>query len=205
MSDPQFLDEIYHQTEQGEAADIYAKWAQTYEAELAANGYVTPGRCAEALASIDPSHAGPVIDLGCGTGLGGLALKAAGFEEVDGVDFSPEMLVLAAKHGCYRHLAEADLTGPIEAPATGYAHAVAMGVISPGHAPAEAISHALALLPSGGALVFSLNDHALADYRFEAHINEVVDGGWADVVFKEYGPHIPARELNAMVYGLRKR
>ena len=205
MAETEFLDEIYHQTEQGETVEIYAKWAETYEAELAKNGYVTPGRCAEALASIDPSHAGPVIDLGCGTGLGGLALRSAGFELIDGVDFSPEMLILAAQHGCYRHLAQADLSGPIEAPENCYAHAVAVGVISPGHAPAETISHALALLAPGGALVFSLNDHALADSRFEAHINEVVDGCWADVVFKEYGPHIPARELNAMVYGLRKR
>lgn len=205
MSNTNFLDRVYGVGDAQKTKAFYDEWAASYETELSANGYVTPGRCAEALASIDPDRAGPVIDLGCGTGLSGLALRAAGFEVIDGVDFSPEMLAAAQRHGCYRDLRQADLSAPFEAKEPVYAHAVAAGVLNPGHAPAETIIHTLNLLTPGGAFVFSLNDHALADSSFEARINDVVDGGSAELVFKEYGPHIPATGLNAMVYGVRKR
>ena len=47
------------------------------------------------------AHAGkgPVLDIGCGTGLVGEVLAA---RPVDGVDISPEMLAKARAQGCYR-------------------------------------------------------------------------------------------------------
>lgn len=189
---------------------LYDAWAPSYNAELMEAGYVTPERCAAAVADLlTEKHydlaTAPVLDLGCGTGLSGLALRAAGFEIVDGVDLSEEMLAVAEKHGCYRRLAAVDLSQPLTGMDGVYVHAVAAGVISPGHAPEETISQALQILPSGGCLVFSLNDHALEARTYEALVNDVVDCGLAEVVFKEYGPHIPARDFNAMIYGLRKR
>lgn len=203
-----FLDKAYELGGSEETVGFYDDWAKTYDAEIGENGYRTPGRCAEALKALDPSLAAPVIDLGCGTGLGGLALRKAGFAPVDGVDFSPGMLAEAKTLGCYRHLWTADLSKPlydqIPKPDTPYAHAIAAGVLNPGHAPASAILPIVDMLPSGGLFVFSLNDHALADSSYEARINDVVDGGWASVAFKDYGEHLPGAGIKAMVYGLQR-
>ena len=42
-------------------------------------------------------------------------------------------------------------------------------------------------LEPGGRLVFSFNDHALADPAHEAKVDSWVNGGRAKLLFKEYG------------------
>ena len=155
-----------------QAEEFYDDWAKTYEAEVGKNGYVTPGRCVDALLKLDPTISGPVIDLGCGTGLGGLALRKAGFQPIDGLDFSEGMLEVARVHGVYRELWQGDLSQPVKSDHGPYAHALAAGVLNPGHAPPVAVGHALDLLPAGGVFVFSLNDHALADQAFTGAVKD---------------------------------
>lgn len=206
MSDTEeYLHKAYGFEDTAKTESFYDDWAKSYDAEIAKNGYVTPGRCVDALLQLDPARSGPVIDLGCGTGLAGLALRKAGFEPVDGVDFSEGMLAIARTHNVYRDLWQGDLAQPVETPHGLYAHAVAAGVISPGHAPCQAVFSALDTIRPGGVLVFSLNDHALADRAYTAAVNEAVDGGAAELVFKEHGEHLPGTGLMATVFALRKR
>ena len=73
-----------------EAVEFYDDWADSYDEELGALGYVTPKRCAEALISVGADPSQPILDIGCGTGVSGAALKAAGFQKIDGVDPSPQ-------------------------------------------------------------------------------------------------------------------
>ena len=200
-----FLEEAYALDGVEGAKALYEGWAASYDAEIQENGYVTPRRCAEALAGLTDDLSAPVLDLGCGTGLSGLALRAAGFTTVDGLDISPAMLALSrARDGVYRSLGQVNPDQAIPAQGGDYAHVVAAGVISPDHAPAGTINEILDLLPSGGCLVFSLNDHALEDPSFPAKLAEVVEQGRASLEFKEYGDHLPGIGLSAWVYGLRK-
>ena len=78
-------------------------------------------------------------------------------------------------------------------------------MFSPGHAPAALIDTVVELLPAGGCFVFSLNDHALADPSYDEHIEAQVAGGLSEVAFREYGAHLPGRDLKAAVCVLRKR
>lgn len=64
-----------------------------------------------------------VIDLGCGTGLVGVALAATGAEIV-GVDLSPRMLEIAARRGAYAKLERGDLVEVLARIAAGSIHAV---------------------------------------------------------------------------------
>ena len=188
------------------AADFYGDWAGTYEDELTQNGYVTPARCAAALAEAASLPWAPVIELGCGTGLGGLALRAAGFECIDGVDISPEMLEHAAAKDIYRTLGPADLSQPLDwMPDDTYQNAAAIGVLNPNFMPAYLIDWVIEKLPSGGCFVFSLNDHALADGTMETRVLELTEYGVADLVFREAGDHLPGIELASTVYVLKKR
>lgn len=188
-----------------EAKPFYDDWAQAYESEVAAHGYVTPKRCAEALASYATDRSQPIMDLGCGTGLSGLALKAAGFAVIDGFDLSDGMLEEARDKGLYRALATADLSKPLEMPEGVYANAAAIGCVSPEYMPPTVIDQILGKLPSGGCLSFSVNDHAAADGTIRGRIHELIDCGWAELLFREYGDHIPKIGLNATVYVLRRR
>lgn len=208
MSRPprKFLSSAYHLGATYDARTLYEEWSASYDTEIAENGYATPGRCAAALArfAADPSQ--PVLDYGCGTGLSGLALRMAGFTTIDGLDVSPPMIRQAeARTGVYRQTVLGSLPDPLASVTGAYANAAAVGVISTGHAPPATVDALLAMLPPGGCLVLSLNDHALAVPEFPSKVEEVVASGLADCPFREHGPHLPGIGLESTVYLLRKR
>ena len=86
--------------------ELFDAFAPRFDAELeGALGYRTPALLAAMLEGVAP---GRVLDLGCGTGLSGVALR--GFAtRMEGVDLSPRMLAEARARGIYAALHEADL------------------------------------------------------------------------------------------------
>ncbi|MEM6375814.1 MAG: class I SAM-dependent methyltransferase [Pseudomonadota bacterium] len=198
-----FLDSAYGQTSPEQLRDFYDDWAGSYDAEVGENGYVTPRRVAEAMAAhIDLAQ--PVLDYGCGTGLSGLALRAAGFTKIDGMDPSEEMLAGARARQIYRRLDIMDLANPNPIPSDTY-HAIAcIGVISTGAAPPETLHMVMEALRGGGYLSLSYNDHALEDPAYEAALHAWLDNNRAKLLFKEYGPHLPGRDLKSNVYIVQK-
>lgn len=189
-----------------EARAFYDRWAGEYESELAENGYVTPLRCARALAEAASMPWAPLVEFGCGTGLGGAVLREHGFECIDGFDISPEMLEQARGKEIYRSLDLVDLSQPLgDIDRDTYQNAAAIGVLNPNHMPSTVFDEILHLLPAGGCFVFSLNDHALADGTMETRLLELTEYGVADLVFKEHGDHLPGIDLTSSVYVLKKR
>ena len=87
--------------------ELFDQFAPRFDAELeGALRYQTPALLAEALAA--QGAGGTVLDLGCGTGLSGVALKPVA-RRLEGVDLSPRMLDAARARGVYDALHEADL------------------------------------------------------------------------------------------------
>lgn len=206
MNDPEdFFKDIYQYTSLDETAAHYAKFAKAYDDAMAAGGYVTPGRCAGALETAGANKSVPVLDIGCGSGLSGLALKAQGFLLLDGTGYSEEMLAEARGKNLYRTLWQADMTQSDEVRAESYDTVNAAGVLNPAHAPPEALDNIMGLLRQGGLFAFSLNDHAISDGSYEGRIHMLIDGGFADLLHREYGEHMPTKNLKAWVYVLRKR
>lgn len=197
-----FLDKAYAARDAASTRALYDDWAASYEAEVAANGYATPGRCAEALKACIDDLADPILDFGCGTGLSGLALRLAGFETIDGVDLSAEMLDEARDKNVYRHLDQIEADQPL--PCNDYAAMAAIGVIGAGAAPITVLHTLMHALPKAGKLVFSFNDHALEDPLHEAGVAEWTDCGAAILLFKEHGDHLPGIDLKSNVYVLEK-
>src|SRR3954452_2069892 len=92
-----------------EVAGRYDEWAKGYDDDLAAWSYQAPAVVAETVVSRQPT-AGVVLDVGCGTGLVGLALRARGFAgEILGLDISQASLDLARQSGAYYSVERADL------------------------------------------------------------------------------------------------
>ena len=199
-----FLDRVYQARSAEETRALYDDWAASYESEVGENGYATPGRCAAALAKFLKDQTLPVLDFGCGTGLSGLALKLAGFEVIDGLDLSADMLAKAQEKMLYRHLEVIEAGAALPFAPGKYAAIAAIGVIGAGAAPISLLDVLMKGLAKGGLLVMSLNDHALADKKNEARINEWTDCGAARLLFREYGPHLPGLGMKSNVYVIEK-
>lgn len=196
-----FLDKAYAARDADSTRALYDDWSASYEAEVASNGYATPARCAEALAQFAPDQSQPLLDFGCGTGLAGLAFRLAGFEVIDGVDLSAEMLAQAKSKNVYRNLTQIDADAKLDGD---YRLISAVGVIGAGAAPISTLDTLMHALPSGGLLVFSFNDHALADPANTARLNEWLDCGAARLLFAEHGDHLPGQDMQSTVYVIEK-
>jgi predicted TPR repeat methyltransferase len=199
-----FLDKVYETGGAEDTRKLYDAWSDSYNAEISENGYQTPARVARAMARFSSDPSLPILDYGCGTGLSGGELQAAGFSTIDGADPSTGMLAQAQETGHFRELIELDLsrTLPIT---TGQYHAItAIGVISTGAGPASLMDTLMGFLPSGGLFGFSLNDHALEDADYLAGVARLQDAGHLARV-KEYGEHLPGMGLKSMIYVFEKK
>ena len=93
----------------GEVAARYDEWAKGYDGDLASWSYQAPTVVAETVVSRHP-ESGSVLDVGCGTGLVGRALRARGFAgQIVGLDISEASLEVARQCGAYDSVEQADL------------------------------------------------------------------------------------------------
>ena len=194
-----FLGTAYDLETGEQTLDHYQRWAETYDQEVGVdNGYAQPARCAATLAGVaDPcSH---VLDVGCGTGLSGLALRDSGFTRLDGCDFSPPMLERAAETGVYRQLFEADLNAGLDIDGDAYDHAVAVGVFSFGHIRPDALREVLRVVRAGGAVVVGVNDHFWEVGELPAELDAIEADGLASVASREHGEHLPGAAIMGWV------
>lgn len=91
--------------------DLFDRYAPRFDADLTGTlGYATPEALAALLERAGAAKDGcaEALDLGCGTGLSGVAL-APFAARIEGVDLSPRMLEEARARGLYHALHEADL------------------------------------------------------------------------------------------------
>tara|TARA_B100000586_G_scaffold116046_1_gene83619 strand:- start:94 stop:726 length:633 start_codon:yes stop_codon:yes gene_type:complete len=205
MAGEELLDAAYELQNADEALAHYEAWAATYDDEVdGKHRYAQPRRCASALAElVDPAGA-EVLDVGCGTGLSGLALAAAGFFTLDGCDLSPAMLKQAERTGTYRRLFEADLNEGIDVPDGFYDAATAVGVLSFGHARTDALREMLRVLRPEGVLVVGLNDHYWDEGAVPAELEAIEADGQGRVVMREHGEHLPGAGIQGWVVAVVK-
>ena len=86
------------------ARELYDKWAEDYDEALKSWSYPVPARVAEELIELGVPKDAKLLDLGCGTGMSGEALREAGFDgELVGVDISQVSLdvLMKDKPGLY--------------------------------------------------------------------------------------------------------
>ena len=134
----------------------YAGWAARYDADFAERmAYRLPSLVADAF--VAAGGQGPVLDVGAGTGLLGVALAARGIAPVDGIDISAEMLTIARTKGCYRRLDEADLTQPLPPLPAPYEGVVSSGSFTHGHLGPEVLTPLIAIAAAGAVFAFSVN------------------------------------------------
>ena len=100
-----------------EQKEVYREWAPTYDQELIEEfGYAAPQQAVNLFSHLVPDRSKPILDMGCGTGLAGQLLAEGGYQHIDGIDLSPEMLNKARALGVYKSLSEGDLSADLEIP-----------------------------------------------------------------------------------------
>ena len=109
---------------------VYDEWAAAYDDDIETWGYEAPRVAVNYLVGLADRDV-RVLDAGCGTGLVGKALAAAGFQHVVGIDFSADSLELARATGTYDAVQQVDLTRlPTDMADAEFGALVCVGVMS---------------------------------------------------------------------------
>lgn len=165
MSDKQKIsvDDAYALETPEDNVDLYSKWASTYDTEFAqAEGYVLYLHVADHLLRRRSQISGAVLDVGCGTGLVGAALRSGGVHVVDGIDISNEMLAEAclkktdSGEPVYSDLLAADLTQEINVADNYYGALISAGTFTHGHLGPDSLDELWRIAKPGALAVISV-------------------------------------------------
>lgn len=187
--------------EEHQTKGFYSEWAATYDEELVeGRGYAMPARCRAAFDTHVVDRTTPVIDLGCGTGLLGRELAELGFETIDGIDYSPEMIEQARATGIYRELWSADLNDPLDIADGAYGAVAAMGVFSFGHVYADALDEICRIITPGGRLIIGVNEVFVDENTLVPKLEQLEATGTISLDVREHGAHMPASSVGGWVF-----
>ena len=165
-SEKSALEKVYEAGSAAELASAYARWSSDYDRETIALGYCLPFVIAGWVARHVPAGNGPLLDAGCGTGLSGPYLRALGYDAVEGLDFSEEMLGLARQRNAYRGVKRATLGETLPWPDGYFAAFLSACVFTAGHAPASWLEDLVRITRRGGHAVFTVRDSVLDEDGF---------------------------------------
>ncbi|MEL7185772.1 MAG: class I SAM-dependent methyltransferase [Pseudomonadota bacterium] len=178
------VDAAYQVETPNDNVQLYKQWASTYDDDFVdRTNYVQFQHVADALARHQKETGAAVLDVGCGTGIVGVALNKNGFERVDGIDISPEMLRVAADKrtasgsSVYRALLEADLTKRIDLADDTYAGIVSAGTFTHGHLGPESLDELFRVAAPRAWLVITVRSTHYESAGFAAKLGADVAAG----------------------------
>jgi ubiquinone/menaquinone biosynthesis C-methylase UbiE len=176
----------------GEVAARYDAWAQSYDDDLTAWSYQAPEVVAQTVVTRQP-EAASVLDIGCGTGLVGRALRARGFEgQLHGLDISTASLAIAEQEGAYDALDAADLQRRLPVDDESADAVVCVGVMT--YLPdVEAVWRELARVARpGGLVVVTQREDLWAPRGCQAVIDRMQDEGlWTTLELTGPAAYLP--------------
>lgn len=118
-----------------------------------------------------------IVDIGCGSGLSGVSLKTAGFQQITGIDPSTGMLEKAKLLDIYTSLKPGKLTGTekLDLESSSFDGILCCGCISTAHIQLEdAIPEFLRLLKDDGIAVYTVSPTVSQGRLLQEHLNNVL-------------------------------
>lgn len=182
-------------TDAASVARYYDDWAGKYDDELAAWDYRSPDEAARLLAGYaDPGA--KVLDAGCGTGLSGHALVAAGFADIVGIDISVDSLRIATERGVYREVLQVNLQSlPLPFGDNAFNALTCVGVMTYIDDNAGTLKEFCRLVRPGGHVVFTCRDDLYHGRNFATLLSELVDSGhWRALYQSPPSPYLPGND-----------
>ena len=170
--------------------DTFARTG-TYDETFDEWGYVGPQTAAAIMRNFVPVS-GRILDAACGSGLSGTALRYLGYENVEGIDISAELLVLAEKTGAYERLERVDMQDfplPFE---DGDFDAVSFIGALTYFESSQILRELCRIVRSGGFVVFSQRDDIMREQDYGARLDELESEGlWRRRFGTEPMPYLP--------------
>lgn len=195
MSDPSSAEENLADISRrsDDVARYYDDWVEDYDTQITRWGYVAPDAAAARLAALLPPSAS-VLDVGCGTGLTGLALRDRGFPAVDGADVSDRSLAVAAATGAYRRTVHVDFQQlPTPLDTDGWDGLLCVGVLTYLPDTAAVLAEFARLVRPGGWMVITERTDLFETLDVGAVIDDLRRRGTlADARISGPEPYLPA-------------
>jgi 2-polyprenyl-3-methyl-5-hydroxy-6-metoxy-1,4-benzoquinol methylase len=183
--------------------DYYKNWAATYDKDVVDNYYgiqLIADLLHNSLQQAGYKHSSVpiantgIVDVGCGTGLLAAPLQKHGYEQLDGIDLSSEMIEKARETGLYRQLfAGINIHHTIPADLKNSYHAaVCLGVFTPGHVQPESLYGIAELVMPGGVMVISTRIPYYAQTNYQEVSDQIERDGIA--ILKQCHRDAPYRD-----------
>ena len=132
--------DIYKLTTSEELLKYYQDWTKKnkYNQDMVDWNYTAPQETVLVLKKYALNNKCKILDAGCGTGLVGIELKKCGYSNIEGVDFSQNMLDLIPK-GIYKKIEKIDLNKSLKFKTNKYDVVMCVGTFTYGHVKPQAL------------------------------------------------------------------
>ena len=190
--------DIYKITKSDELLKYYQDWTKKdkYNRDMIDLNYVAPKETVSVLKKYVLDSNCKILDAGCGTGLVGIELKKYGYSNIDGVDFSQDMLDLIPKK-IYKKVEKVDLNKPLKFNSNVYDVVICVGTFTYGHVKPHALHELIRIIKNKGLICFTINEGVYKKYGFNNKIKELTNNKSWNV--KEFfkSSYIVNKEVNA--------
>jgi predicted TPR repeat methyltransferase len=182
-SENEILNRIYNLSgDPEETRDAYKDWAEKYDDDTVEGmGYVAPAVASDKLHALLPDTSIRILDAGCGTGLAGVELNKRGYQNVDGMDLSPDMLTMARRKEVYDDLREADMTERLDYPDNAYDAIICVGAFTHAHVGPQGFDELVRITRPGGGIVATVHEDVWDADKYADHLKKLEASGKAKV------------------------
>ncbi|CAG0888329.1 unnamed protein product [Cyprideis torosa] len=173
----------------------YKKWAEKYDSDMQKHEYNGPRKVVEKFLELDLDKDTRILDLLGGTGLVAELLKEQGYNNIDGLDGSQDMLEEAKNKGVYRDITVCYVGKGVRIPIEDetYDVLIGSGLFAPGHANPQVFPEFLRITKKGGYLLWTRRISYSELCPQLANINEEIErfeaeGKWRQIKPRERFP-----------------
>ncbi len=172
-----WIDKVYGAKDRTDLEAAYDQWADDYDRDLAATGYLHTSVMIGLIARHVPRIDAAILDAGVGTGSVGALLSLLGYNNVHGTDMSEAMLAKAKARKCYAELTQAVLGEPLPFTDKSFDAVISAGTFTTGHAPASAFDELVRILEPGGILISTFGTMVWEEQGFRTKLDCLVRKG----------------------------
>jgi len=190
--------DIYKLKTSEELLKYYQDWTDNnqYNKDMVDWNYIAPKETVSILKKYVFNKNSKILDAGCGTGLVGIELKKYGYSNIEGVDFSQNMLNLVPQ-SIYKKIEKIDLNKALKFKDNIYDVIMCVGTFTYGHVKPQALDELIRITKNNGFICFTINEGIYEEYGFDNKIKELSNNKSWDV--KEFfkSDYITTKDVDA--------
>ena len=166
--------DIYKLKTSKELLKYYQDWSDNnkYNKDMVDWKYTAPRETVSVLKKYVFNKNSKILDAGCGTGLVGIELKKYGYLNIEGVDFSQNMLDLVPR-SIYKKIEKIDSNKALKFKDNIYDVVMCVCTFTYGHVKPQCLDELIRLTKNKGFICFTVNEGIYEEYGFDNKIKEL--------------------------------